>query len=117
MNLQNNPAMRTAWFAVMLLWPVVLLNYLDRQMLAAMKVSVMKDMKEQARKILARGNIAFTKKRTFDRLVGKEQEFLRYHAFLSFARNVKSEHVKRALELCRAVDVRSGELMRLKALS
>ena len=32
---------RTAWLAVALLWPVALLNYLDRQMLAAMKSSVM----------------------------------------------------------------------------
>jgi MFS family permease len=33
--------MRTAWLVVMLLWPVALLNYLDRQMLASMKYSVM----------------------------------------------------------------------------
>ncbi|MFV0444569.1 MAG: MFS transporter [Planctomycetaceae bacterium] len=32
---------RTAWLVVALLWPVALLNYLDRQMLAAMKQSVM----------------------------------------------------------------------------
>src|SRR5438128_2417401 len=32
---------RAAWLVVMLLWPVALLNYLDRQMLAAMKYSVM----------------------------------------------------------------------------
>ena len=31
---------RTAWLAVVLLWPVALLNYLDRQMLASMKFSV-----------------------------------------------------------------------------
>ncbi len=36
--------MRTAWLAVALLWPVALLNYLDRQMLAAMKQSVMTDI-------------------------------------------------------------------------
>src|SRR5438552_3430239 len=35
---------RTAWLAVALLWPVALLNYLDRQMLAAMKFSVMQDI-------------------------------------------------------------------------
>lgn len=35
---------RTAWIAVALLWPVALLNYLDRQMLAAMKYSVMADI-------------------------------------------------------------------------
>ena len=35
---------RYAWFVVALLWPVALLNYLDRQMLAAMKVSMMRDI-------------------------------------------------------------------------
>jgi MFS family permease len=35
---------RTAWLIVALLWPVALLNYLDRQMLAAMKFSVMADI-------------------------------------------------------------------------
>lgn len=35
---------RTAWTAVILLLPVALLNYLDRQMLAAMKFSVMQDI-------------------------------------------------------------------------
>ncbi len=37
-------ALRTAWLVVALLFPVALLNYLDRQMIAAMKVSVMKDI-------------------------------------------------------------------------
>jgi MFS family permease len=36
--------LRTAWTVVALLWPVALLNYLDRQMLAAMKYSVMADV-------------------------------------------------------------------------
>ncbi len=35
---------RTAWLVVALLWPVALLNYLDRQMLASMKYSVMGDI-------------------------------------------------------------------------
>ena len=35
---------RTAWLVVALLLPVALLNYLDRQMLAAMKFSVMNDI-------------------------------------------------------------------------
>lgn len=35
---------RMAWLIVALLWPVALLNYLDRQMLAAMKFSVMADI-------------------------------------------------------------------------
>jgi MFS family permease len=33
-----------AWLVVLLLWPVALLNYLDRQMLASMKFSVMADV-------------------------------------------------------------------------
>lgn len=40
----TSSALRTAWFVVALLWPVALLNYLDRQMLAAMKYSVMTDI-------------------------------------------------------------------------
>lgn len=39
---------RTAWLVVALLWPVALLNYLDRQMLAAMKFSVMYDIADIA---------------------------------------------------------------------
>jgi MFS transporter, Spinster family, sphingosine-1-phosphate transporter len=35
---------RMAWLVVALLWPVALLNYLDRQMLASMKYSVMADI-------------------------------------------------------------------------
>ncbi|MBX3743243.1 MAG: MFS transporter [Akkermansiaceae bacterium] len=35
---------RYAWFVVMLLWPVALLNYMDRQMMAAMKFSIMDDI-------------------------------------------------------------------------
>lgn len=35
---------RMAWLVVLMLWPVALLNYLDRQMLAAMKFSVMADI-------------------------------------------------------------------------
>lgn len=44
MNTGLSSASRTAWFAVALLIPVALLNYLDRQMLAAMKFSVMQDI-------------------------------------------------------------------------
>lgn len=36
--------MRMAWVVVALLWPVALLNYLDRQMIASMKSSVMGDV-------------------------------------------------------------------------
>lgn len=35
---------RYAWFVLMLLWPVALLNYMDRQMMAAMKYSLMHDI-------------------------------------------------------------------------
>ncbi|WAC18442.1 MFS transporter [Luteolibacter sp. SL250] len=35
---------RYAWLVVMLLWPVALLNYMDRQMMAAMKFSIMDDL-------------------------------------------------------------------------
>src|SRR5580765_6894280 len=49
MNAESNldsraRAIRTAWLVVALLWPVALLNYLDRQMLASMKFSVMHDI-------------------------------------------------------------------------
>src|SRR5215211_7249615 len=37
-----------AWLIVLLLWPVALLNYLDRQMLAAMKSSMMHDIPDIA---------------------------------------------------------------------
>ena len=41
---QTNSYTRTAWLVVILLVPVALLNYLDRQMLAAMKSSMMGDI-------------------------------------------------------------------------
>ena len=41
---QPNSYVRTAWLVVILLVPVALLNYLDRQMLAAMKSSMMGDI-------------------------------------------------------------------------
>ena len=40
----SSSAARIAWIIVALLLPVALLNYLDRQMLAAMKFSVMRDI-------------------------------------------------------------------------
>jgi MFS family permease len=40
----TNQLARAAWLVVALLWPVALLNYLDRQMLASMKFSVMGDI-------------------------------------------------------------------------
>jgi MFS transporter, Spinster family, sphingosine-1-phosphate transporter len=45
MNPESSPNLtRYAWLVVALLWPVALLNYLDRQMLATMKFSVMADI-------------------------------------------------------------------------
>jgi MFS family permease len=44
----HSPVSRTAWLIVALLVPVALLNYLDRQMLAAMKFSVMRDIPDIA---------------------------------------------------------------------
>lgn len=44
MNSDTPRASQYAWLVVTLLWPVALLNYLDRQMLAAMKFSVMQDI-------------------------------------------------------------------------
>src|SRR5438046_3927247 len=41
---------RLAWITVALLVPVALLNYLDRQMLAAMKASMMEDIPDIATK-------------------------------------------------------------------
>ena len=42
----SQSAARTAWLVVALLAPVALLNYLDRQMLASMKFSVMADIQD-----------------------------------------------------------------------
>ncbi len=44
MNSSQPSLLRYAWLVVALLWPVALLNYLDRQMLASMKFSVMQDI-------------------------------------------------------------------------
>ena len=44
MSSSNKSLLRYAWLVVALLWPVALLNYLDRQMLASMKFSVMNDL-------------------------------------------------------------------------
>ena len=45
MNTDSSPSLtRTAWLVVALLWPVALLNYLDRQMLATMKSSMVGDL-------------------------------------------------------------------------
>ncbi len=46
----NHSLVRTAWLVVLLLVSVALLNYLDRQMLAAMKTSMMNDIPDIATK-------------------------------------------------------------------
>jgi len=49
-DLRPISTMRLAWLTVALLVPVALLNYLDRQMLAAMKASMMEDIPDIATK-------------------------------------------------------------------
>ena len=44
MNPPDSTASRTAWLMVLLLFPVALLNYLDRQMLASMQKSMVSDI-------------------------------------------------------------------------
>lgn len=51
MATNDSRLLRTAWLVVALLWPVALLNYLDRQMLAAMKGSVTGDITSIAQPI------------------------------------------------------------------
>jgi MFS family permease len=43
-NRQHDPLLRYAWWVVAMLFPVALLNYLDRQMLATMKASMVGDI-------------------------------------------------------------------------
>jgi len=50
MNPNNTSVSRFAWFVVALLVPVALLNYLDRQMLATMKASMVADIPSIANK-------------------------------------------------------------------
>ena len=40
------PVSRYAWMVVFLLWPVATLNYLDRQMLSTMRISIKADIVE-----------------------------------------------------------------------
>lgn len=59
----------------------------------------MNNIKDYARKLLARGNVAFTRLSTFDRLIRSEQQLLRYQSFLSFSQCLNNESVKSALQL------------------
>lgn len=56
-------------------------------------------IKVHLRRLLARRNLAFTKKSTFDRLIRSEQQLNRYQSFLSFAHSLNSDFVKPALQL------------------
>ena len=56
-------------------------------------------IKQQVAQLLATVNVAVTKRDTFDRVIQNERNFQRYEAFLSFADNVNSDYVKRALNL------------------
>src|SRR5262245_30839928 len=47
---ETSSSVQLAWIIVALLVPVALLNYLDRQMLAAMKTSMMTDIPDIATK-------------------------------------------------------------------
>jgi hypothetical protein len=48
LNERSDTLAKFAWTVVVLLWPVAMLNYLDRQMLAAMKSSMMGDIPDIA---------------------------------------------------------------------
>src|SRR3954466_2742217 len=84
---------RTAWMVVALLWPVALLNYLDRQMLASMKYSVMADMPG----IGSEANWGF--------MLG---QFKWVYAFLSPVGGYVADRVSRRLTVCGSLFVWSG---------
>ena len=44
MNPVRPPLLSAAWVTVLLLWPVVMLNYLDRMIFTTMKSSIMADL-------------------------------------------------------------------------
>jgi MFS family permease len=85
--------MRTAWRVVILLWPVALLNYLDRQMLASMKYSVM----EQIPSIGSEANWGF--------MLG---QFKWVYAFLSPVGGYVADRFSRRLTICGSLFVWSG---------
>jgi MFS family permease len=76
---------RTAWLVVALLWPVALLNYLDRQMLAAMKFSVMLDVTDIATDA------------NWGRMLG---QFKWVYAFLSPVGGYLADRFSRRLTIC-----------------
>ena len=84
---------RTAWLVVALLFPVALLNYLDRQMLAAMKFSVMADISD----IGSEAN--------WGRMLG---QFKWVYAFLSPVGGYIADRFSRRLTICGSLFVWSA---------
>ncbi len=84
---------RLAWLIVALLFPVALLNYLDRQMLAAMKFSVMADIPD----IVSEAN--------WGRMLG---QFKWVYAFLSPIGGYIADRFSRRLTICGSLFVWSA---------
>ena len=84
---------RTAWLTVALLMPVALLNYLDRQMLATMKASVMTDVAD----IVTDANWGF--------MLG---QFKWVYAVVSLFGGYVADRLSRRLTICASLFVWSG---------
>src|SRR4051794_28846250 len=84
---------RMAWLVVGLLMPVALLNYMDRQMLAAMKYSVMGDLPS----IGTEENWGF--------MLG---QFKGVYAFFSLVGGYLADRVSRRIVICTSLFVWSG---------
>src|SRR3974390_1568101 len=89
----SNSFSRTAWLVVILLMPVALLNYLDRQMLAAMKYSVMKDI------------TSIDSDENWGLMLG---QFKWVYAFLSPIGGFVADRFSRKLTICASLFVWSG---------